>query len=398
MEINASIQPTTELGEAQARMATTLLALRRSEEHARDVVDSISDGFLTLDMEWRVTSINRRGEEIVAPLRKTHANTLGKYFWDEFPATVGTVFEASYRRAMEQRVPVTLEAFYPPLDAWIEVRAYPGKLGLALHFVDVTERKNAATALAAAHAALAKTNESLEAMVAARTAALRETVAELEAFSYSISHDLRGPLRVMASFAEALQEDCGPTLGPNGRDYVRRIVASSERMDRIIQDVLVYSRLARHDVELAPIDLDTLVHGLLESYPQFAEGTAKVTVHSPLAWVLGYEAGLTQCLSNLLGNAVKFVAPGVFPEVQISGSLQGSRRVISVRDNGIGIDDRDLEKIFDPFYRLDNRFPGTGIGLAIVKKTAEKMGGTISVRSRKGQGSEFLLELGAVQP
>ncbi|QYM78769.1 PAS domain S-box protein [Horticoccus luteus] len=274
--------------------------------------------------------------------------------------------------------------------------------GMAL---DVTERKKlenqiraTITDLEAAKAELERQAAALEETVAERTARLRETVTELEAFSYSISHDLRGPLRVMQSFAQALREDCGAELSDVGQDYIRRIVAAAARMDRVIQDVLVFSRIARTDLALEPIALEEFVPSLLEGYPAFHEAKADIAIEGHLPTVMANAAALTQCLSNLIGNATKFVAPGVRPQVVISGRVENGRAFVAVRDNGIGIPASGHESIFGVFSRLASGYEGTGIGLAIVRKAVERMGGAIHVESEVGRGSTFTFELAAATP
>ncbi|HZZ56714.1 MAG TPA: ATP-binding protein [Opitutaceae bacterium] len=235
----------------------------------------------------------------------------------------------------------------------------------------------------------------VEEQVAERTAKLQETIAELESFSYSISHDLRAPLRAMQSFAQLLSEECSPQLNAEGRDYLRRIIAGSGRMDRLIQDVLVYSRVAGSDLALGPVPLQPLVDGIVESYPQFRSDAVDVLVARDLPVVRGNDAALTQCVSNLLGNALKFVAPGVRPRVEVSAESSGGWVRLRFKDNGIGIAPEMHGKIFGIFERLSRSYEGTGIGLAVVRKAAERMGGRVTLESAPGQGSTFCLELPA---
>jgi len=238
-----------------------------------------------------------------------------------------------------------------------------------------------------------RAEEKLEATVTERTAKLQETVYELESYSYSISHDLRAPLRGIQSFAQILEEECRDEIGRQGREYIRRIVTAADRMDRLIQDVLVYSRVARTDIALENVDLVALLKGILEGYPQFQLPKAEITVSFPLPPVRGNVAALTQCLSNLVGNAVKFVPPGVVPHVKISAVTRDKRVRLSIQDNGIGIDPKMHGKIFAIFNRLSRDYEGTGIGLAVVRRAAERMGGAILVESELGKGSTFHLEL-----
>lgn len=234
--------------------------------------------------------------------------------------------------------------------------------------------------------------EELERTVAERTASLRESVAELEKFSYSISHDLRAPLRAMQSFALILKEECDGALTAAGRDYLRRIVVAADRMDRLIQDVLTYSRLARGEAVLEPIDLGRLVTGIIETYPQFHSAAAAITVAGPFPQIHANEAALTQCISNLLGNALKFSRPGVTPEVRIWCEERPSGARLLISDNGIGIRPEYLERIFALFEQVNPEAGGTGIGLAVVRKAAEKMGARVGVKSEFGTGSTFWVE------
>jgi PAS domain S-box-containing protein len=252
---------------------------------------------------------------------------------------------------------------------------------------DIEDQKRIAEELENARA-------DLEIKVEERTTRLQETVQELEAFSYSISHDLRAPLRSMLGFANiALSE--GDRLSPGARDALQRIMTAANRLDRLIQDVLAYSRVIRAEVRLAPVDLDRLVREVIEQYPGFEPGQAEIEIETPLLPVLGHEASLTQCVANLLTNAVKFVPPGTTPRIRIRTEPADRRVKIWFEDNGIGIDPADATRIFSMFERVHarNQYEGTGIGLAIVRKAVERMGGTTGVESEVGKGSRFWIEL-----
>jgi PAS domain S-box-containing protein len=236
----------------------------------------------------------------------------------------------------------------------------------------------------------------LEQLVNERTAKLRETIADLEGFSYSLVHDMRAPLRAMQAFAAALEEDCGSRLDPQGLDYLRKIKTAASRMDHLITDSLNYSRLLHEELPLAPVNLDHLVRGLAETYPNLQPPRAEIRVEMDDLSVLGNEAALTQVFSNLLGNAVKFVAPGVTPRVRVwAESRTPGRALIWVEDNGIGVPKDAQEKVFGLFQRMHRteEYPGTGIGLAIVKKSLERIGGQVSLESEPGKGSRFCVEL-----
>jgi signal transduction histidine kinase len=260
------------------------------------------------------------------------------------------------------------------------------------------ERKRADEALRKAQAELKQHATKLEQMVAQRTAKLSETVQDLEAFSYSIAHDMRAPLRSMQGFSGILKQDYGDKLDATAQGYLDRLGSAAARMDRLIVDILNYSQVVRGELDLGIVDTHKLVQDIICSYPQFEQTHADISIEGRLPSVLANEAALTQVMSNLLGNAVKFVAPGLRPCVRIGANPEvasDERAELWVQDNGIGIP-RDLQKrLFNMFTRLHRPglYEGTGIGLAIVKKAVERMGGSVGVDSNPGQGSRFWVQL-----
>lgn len=238
-----------------------------------------------------------------------------------------------------------------------------------------------------------RAEEQLEQAVAERTARLREIVGELEAFSYSMAHDMRAPLRSLQGFSDVLISECGDKLDDECKGYLRRIAGGAARMDKLIQDVLNYSRIVRADLPLETVDLKELLQGIAETYPMLAVDKADVLLEGPFPRVLGNEAMLTQVFSNLLGNAVKFVAKGTRPRVRVWAEEHGARVRVFVADNGIGIPAHQHERIFGIFERATSGYDGTGIGLAVVKKAVERMGGKVTVQSEPGGGSTFAIEV-----
>jgi signal transduction histidine kinase len=238
-------------------------------------------------------------------------------------------------------------------------------------------------------------NAELDATVAQRTAELRELVQDLEHFSYTITHDLRAPLRAMHGFAAMLAQECGGQITSEGKEYLRRIGVAAARMDRLITDALSYSGTVRQELPLEPVDIGVLLRGIIESYPNLQAPLAAVTLAGEFPRVLGNEAALTQCCANLLGNAVKFVEPGRTPHVRVSAEPRGEWVRIWFEDDGIGIPEGMLTRVFGMFQRLSKNYEGTGIGLALVKKVVERLGGSVGVESELGRGSRFWLELKA---
>jgi len=215
-----------------------------------------------------------------------------------------------------------------------------------------------------------------------------------------VSHDLRTPLRAMFGFSQALYEDFSSPLPPQGREYARRIMEATQRMDTLITDLLEYSRLSRSEIPLDAISLDRVFRQALRDLEvEVKERKAQVHLPGDLPSVRGHEVTLVQLVANLLSNAIKFVAPGVKPVVRITAERRSNRVRVWVEDNGIGIDPVHHDRIFRIFERLNRSevYPGTGIGLAIVRKAAARMGGEAGVESDGRQGSRFWFELETVE-
>jgi two-component system, sensor histidine kinase and response regulator len=222
---------------------------------------------------------------------------------------------------------------------------------------------------------------------------LREAIEDLESFSYSVSHDLRGPLRAMQGYSHLLLTEWKDRLDVEALDYLLRINRSAARMDTLIQDVLAYSRVSKLDIRTEPIDLEDLLTEIFQEKQNLRD--VQLTVRSPLQAVVAHKACLSQCLSNLLDNAAKFVPDGRHPQITVRTEPHDSSVRIWVEDNGIGIDPAFHPRLFRMFERAHNgqNYEGTGIGLSIVKKATERMGGTVGVESAVGEGSKFWIEL-----
>jgi len=235
---------------------------------------------------------------------------------------------------------------------------------------------------------------TLESRVQERTADLRRMVEEMEAFSYSVSHDLRSPLRSLEGYARALQEDYADDLPEGAKVYIEKIARAAARMDNLTQDVLAYTRATQCEMETGPVELSRVVAEVIEQYPAIASAAGCIHIQEPLGRVIGHVPSLIQCFSNLLGNALKFVPEGRAPIIRIYSEKKGRCLRVTVKDNGIGIDPAQHVRIFGMFERAAKKqFSGTGIGLAIVKKAVERMGGAVGVISELGTGAEFWVEL-----
>jgi len=255
-------------------------------------------------------------------------------------------------------------------------------------------------ALAEADRRKEEVNRTLERLVEERTRGLQEALRELESFSYSIAHDLRAPIRAMTGFSQALLDDYENRIDREGVDYLYRIRDSGKRMDAMIQDLLDYSRIVRGELPLEEVSLESAIgHALLELSGELSQRKATVEVDPSLPRVRAHELTLTLAIQNLISNAAKFVASGTEPHIRVRAQPQASGAVrLWVEDNGIGIPAEHHERIFGVFERLHRpeAYPGTGIGLAIVRKAMERMGGRSGVESEPGKGSRFFIEFPAL--
>ena len=264
---------------------------------------------------------------------------------------------------------------------------------ILLGIQDITERKRAEGALREAQALLADRAALLEKTVQERTATLQKTIGELEYFSYTITHDMRAPLRAMRGYGDVILSECGDLLTPDSAEYLNRIMEAAGRMDALIQDALQYGKILSGEIELVPVEPVPLLRGILDSYPTLQPPQVEIEIVEPLPPVIANEACLLQCFSNLLANAIKFVEPGMVPQVRVWAETRNDLVRLWFEDNGIGIAPEYQNSIFGMFQQLDKNYEGTGIGLALVRKAAERMGGKIGVQSELGKGSRFWLEL-----
>lgn len=394
--------------------ALLLRQLSQSEERYRLLFDLSPDPIFSVDISGRFIVAN---EACHALSGYSPSELLQMNFADLCAPEAAAEAQAAFRRLLQRTGYGEMESTLvrrdgSRVDVW--VAGQPLLVEGKLHAVqctakDISERR--------------QFQAKLERLVQERTSKLQELVGELEHFSYTITHDMRAPLRAMRAFGGLLQEECAATMSPQAKGYLERILTSSERMDRLIVDALHYSKAVMKELQLRPLDPGPLLQGIVDSYPQLQAPEAEILIETPLLHIVGNEAGLTQCFANLLGNAVKFVRPGTRPRVRIwteerrgfdvsnaeavkQGISENDPKIsdalmpencqpvvrIWFEDNGIGVPTKYQPKLFQMFQRLSREYEGTGIGLAIVRKVAERMNGRVGLESEEGRGSRFWLE------
>jgi signal transduction histidine kinase len=370
---------------AMARRDTLLM--RTEQARLAATLNSIGDAVIATDLHGRVQFMNPVAQQLVC---MDEAQAAGQPLEDvlciqptpsqpvNLPAVLKEVIAtmtARKRLEVSGSTPQHPEAMRDWILSCHPMMVYGRPAGVVIGALEVTELKQAQRHLSEA-------NALLERRIQERTERLAEANLELRAFAHTVAHDLRAPLRNVEGFTDALLEDETPRLSEQGRGFIDRIGDAARRMDRMITDLLAYSQLSRAELRLQTVDLERVVQlALADLESQIARSGARVEVAAPLPAVLGNEAILVQVVDNLVGNALKFVAPGVTPAVSIQARQEEQDVLIWISDNGIGIPPAQRDRIFSVFERLhgEEAYPGTGIGLAIVKKGMERLGGSVRV-------------------
>jgi len=377
-------------------------SLRESEERFHAIFTHASAGIAQTDMTGRFTLVNKGYCEITG---RTPKELIGRSQQDITHPDDRAANEILLKELKKEGAGFVIEKRYlRPNGKIIWVRnsvsmvnhSSPDHQYLLAVTQDITAHKRAEEALLAAKDEMARHALQLEQLVQERTIELQKTIQELEGFSYSVSHDMRAPLRAMQSFAQFLVEEYGGKLDEQGVHYLHQIMRSAVRLDRLIQDVLSYTKIIHATLPMERVDLDRLVRDIVETFPNGQPIKPEIQIKGSLPQVMGNDALLAQCISNLLTNGAKFVSPGTTPRLQISAeALKGGQVRVWFRDNGIGVAPEDHDRIFRLFERIhpSTKYEGTGIGLSIVRKATERMGAQVGFDSQLGEGSNFWIQL-----
>jgi PAS domain S-box-containing protein len=345
----------------------------------RQILEAAPDAVIVVDRQGTIRFVNRQAEQLFGYGRhELVGNPVEKLVPDRFAGAHGSHRVGYFENPRTRTMGAGLELFGRrkdgsefPVDVSLSHTERPGE-PLATAFVrDITDRKRAEDRMRLANR-------------------------DLESFSHTISHDLRAPLRAIMGFGQALLEDYAGVLDARGRDFLDRMVRAGASMEDLIDDLLDYSRIGRLQVETRPVDVEAVVRAVLRGLgAEIEKSGAHVEPIGPFHRAMAEPQLLEQALTNLVSNALKYVPPGTRPSVRLRGQKTGGRVRVIVEDDGIGIAPEHMGRIWRPFERLHSarEYPGTGVGLAIVERAVERMGGSAGAESSLGVGSRFWVEL-----
>jgi PAS domain S-box-containing protein len=366
---------------------------RQSEDRYRHVLDGMLEGCQIIDRDWRYLYLN---DAAAAHGRRAKADMLGHTMTEMYPGIEATALFASLRECMERRVPGRRdnEFAYPDgSTAWFDLSIEPVPEGVFVLSLDVTERRRH-------REAVERLNADLERRVQERTTELAASNNELQAFAYSVSHDLRAPLRSINGFSQALAEDAGDRLDQASREHLSRIQAATQRMGQLIDDLLKLSRVTRTEMRREAVDLSALAAEVTAELRRRHPERRVETVIAPGLLARGDRSLLGLVLENLLGNAWKFSAARECARIEVGGATVDGSPAFFVRDDGAGFDMAYADKLFTPFQRLHStaQFEGTGIGLATVRRIVQRHGGKVWAQGEVGRGATFTFTLDQAGP
>jgi PAS domain S-box-containing protein len=369
--------------------------LRQSEEKLKaaynenqTILDSISDAFFTLNNHMVVTRFNKEAE---LALGKNKEDVIGRMLFDAFPEARGSIFEEKYSFAIKEKQSLNFETYFgiAPYVNWYNVRVYWYAEGISIFFQLITERKLAENEIK-------KLNEQLEEKVKIRTQDLETSNKELEAFAYSISHDLRAPLRAIDGFSQILLEQYQPKLDAEAIRILNVIRDSTHKMDHLIYDLLTMAKITRTSLRKESLNMNIILTSVLfELAKTMDQERINVTVEK-LPFSCGDVPLIHMVWVNLLENAIKFTRSKEVRKITIQGFKEGEQSVYKIVDTGIGFNPAYSSKLFKPFHTLHSQveFPeNTGIGLAIVERIIHRHGGKVWAEGEEGVGATFYFSL-----
>ncbi len=372
----------------------SLQSERRNAQTLRALLDAATDPMFLIDAEGRLIDTN---EALLPLLGRSKSELLRMRIFDFLPPAQVAASRALVQEIIQSGQPRGIEDHFN--GRWFNSRFVPsldenGQTDrIAVYIRDVTSYKKA-------EEATRSLNAELERRVAERTAQLQAANQELEAFSYSVSHDLRAPLRSINGFAGILNEDYADQIPAEARDYLVKISLSGEKMSHLIDKLLDFSRLGRKPLNRQQVELEPLLHAVIDALAPETAGRQIEWLLADLPFVNADPLLLQQVYANLLGNALKYTARCAIARIEVGSLDQDGGRVYYVRDNGAGFDMQYADRLFGVFQRLhsETEFKGTGIGLAIVRRIIERHGGRVWAEAKVDQGATFYFTLDGSNP
>jgi PAS domain S-box-containing protein len=367
--------------------------LRASEARYRTLVESIPEMIFMKDLNSRYVSINQK---FALDLGLDPESVVGRFDSDLFSARLAAKYRADDRRVVESGMAEETEEKYVrgERETWVDIIKAPVReksgeiIGVLGIFRDITARRRA-------EERVRQLTVELEQRVIERTSELEAANKELEAFSYSVSHDLRAPLRAIDGFGRILLEDHQKGLGPEGRRLLGVISGETRRMGQLVDDLLAFSRLGRQRLEASDVNMTALAEVVFAEQSKLVSPREIRLDLGPLSPARGDRAMLRVALTNLVSNAIKFTAARNPAVIEISSRPEGDRTVYSVKDNGVGFDMTYAHKLFGVFQRLHSaeEFEGTGVGLALTQRVIQRHGGRVWAEGKVGEGATFEFSL-----
>jgi PAS domain S-box-containing protein len=370
--------------------------LRIAALYTHSLIEASLDPLVTISREGKITDVNEATEKVTGVSReRLIGSDFSNYFTDPESARRG--YEQVFAQGSVQDYPLAIRSTTGKVtDVLYNATVFKNEAGevegVFAAARDVTERKQA-------EKEVRRLNAELEQRVIQRTAQLEAANKELEAFTYSVSHDLRAPLRHISGFSKILTEEYGSSLAPEGQHHLQRIQEGTQRMGLLVDDLLNLGRIGRHEVRLQISGLNAIVNEVIaELKPECAGRQVEWKVDS-LPFVECDPALMKQVLQNLVSNALKFTRPRSPAVIEIGQETQAGTPVVFVRDNGVGFNMKYSDKLFGVFQRLHRPedFEGTGVGLATVQRIIQKHGGRIWAEAELDKGATFYFTLGTAE-